>query len=288
MVSKTVFESVQFFTSVFEKAGVNSPKTSAELLVSFVLNKNRAALFLDKDESVSRKNFKKLLRFAKKRKKNEPIQYILGETEFYGHKFFVSPAVLIPRPETELLVEAVLAHLQTFGTNANILDIGTGSGIIPITIAKEVENVFLTAVDISESALTVADQNAKFHQVENKIKFLQSDMYLSLSQNVAKFDIIISNPPYINLVDMQKLDAEVASFEPENALFGGEDGLKFYRIIIKESVNFLNKEGIIFLEIGYNQAKSLSKFAIACGFSIKELIKDYNGFDRILILQKQS
>lgn len=287
MVSKTVFECISFLTADFEKADVKSPRTSAEMLIGFVLNKTRSSLFLDRDITVSDADFQKIISLAQRRKQHEPIQYIMGACEFYGLNFHVSPSVLIPRPETELLVEAVIEYVSGKSVPLEILDIGTGSGIIPITLAKHLRNVSLTASDISPKALTVAGQNAKMHEVEDRIEFLQSDIYLSFIQKKQKFDIIISNPPYINKTDMQNLDKEVVSFEPENALFGGDDGLDFYRQIIEGSCDYLTDDGMMFLEIGYDQGDALIDIAADSGLVLEKLIKDYNDFDRVLILKRK-
>lgn len=289
---KSVFKCISLLDSVFSKAEVNSPKLSAELIICFVLKISKTHLYLEKDLSASKKDFKKIISLARRRLAHEPVQYILGETNFYGLDFCVDSNVLIPRPETELLVEAVIDEVSSMNKPLDILDIGTGSGIIPVTLAKNLKNISLTAVDISDKALLVAKDNAKTHNVLENIKFLKSDIYSFLqeknenTENNTEFDIIISNPPYIDKTDMEKLDKEVKKYEPENALFGGDDGLIFYRRILKESISFLKKEGMIFLEIGYNQAEVLKEIGENAGLEFVRLIKDYNDFDRVLIFKK--
>lgn len=284
---KSVLNCIRFLTALFEKNNINSPKVSAELIVGFVLKANRTSLYLDKDLSISKSDFKTILSFSRRRLKAEPIQYVLGTTEFFGLEFYVDKSVLIPRPETELLVEAVIESLTVSLGAIRVLDIGTGSGIIPVTVAKNTDNASITAVDISESALAVAEKNAKAHAVSDNIVFVKSDIYSSFSQSKEKFDIIISNPPYIDKEDMEKLDLEVREYEPANALFGGEDGLVFYRRILGEAGRYLNADGLMFLEIGYNQAKVLKDIAKESGFEFVKLIKDYNDFDRVLIFRKK-
>lgn len=289
---KSVFKCIKLLDSVFSKADINSPKLSAELITCFVLNINRSGLYLERNLCVSKKDFKKIISLARRRLAHEPVQYIIGQTNFYGLDFYVDSNVLIPRPETELLVEAVIDAISQINKPLNVLDIGTGSGIIPVTLAKNLKNIFLTAVDISDKALLVAQDNANIHNVSECIKFLKSDIYSAFNgenentENNIKFDIIISNPPYIDKTDMEKLDEEVKKYEPSNALFGGDDGLIFYRRILEGSISFLNKEGMIFLEIGYNQAKDLQEIGEKAGLKFVRLIKDYNDFDRVLVFKK--
>lgn len=282
---KSVFKCINFLTALFEKHNITSPKVSAELILGSVLNKNRTSLYLDKDLNLTSRDLKNIINFARRRLKSEPIQYILGKTEFFGLTFYVDKSVLIPRPETELLVEAVVESLSGFSA-ARILDIGTGSGAIPVSIAKNADNVSLVAADISEAALLVAKKNAEFHRVTDSIVFVESDIYSSFSQTAENFDIIISNPPYIDKADMEKLETQVREFEPQLALFGGEDGLVFYRRILQGARKYLNDGGFLFLEIGYNQAKDLKEIATEAGLKFDRLIKDYNDFDRVLVFRK--
>lgn len=231
---------------------------------------------------------------------NKPVQYITGVAYFYGNIFNVNQNVLIPRPETELLCEIAISKIKSFVSKTNklkILDIGTGSGAIIISIAKELikskfNNFEFVAVDISKKALEVAKGNAINNglnidkESSYNIKFIESDLYKSLDEytNGNEFDIIISNPPYIE--DNAKLDKIVYDNEPHLALFGGIDGLDYYKRIIKDSSKYLNKKGIIIFEIGYNQGDALKKIAYDKYANAKvDVIKDYAGLDRIVVIK---
>ena len=211
------------------------------------------------------------------RAKSKPLQYVIGETEFYGHRFFVNESVLIPRPETEYPVEKIITEIDSYNT---ILDIGSGSGAIAITLKKELPYLSITAVDISASALKIATENAKLNQVE--IEFIESDIFSKLN---TKFDIIVSNPPYIPQKEYEALDKEILEYEPKLALLAEDDGLYFYRRILSEAKLYLNVNGKIYFEIGYNQSDRIKKIAENNGFTEIETLKDLNGFDRIMIIK---
>ena len=217
-------------------------------------------------------------------KTGKPYQQILGHTEFYGKKFFVDENVLIPRPETEELVELAKIEIQNLKSkiqNLKLLDIGTGSGIIPITLKKHFPNSEISAMDISEKALEIAQKNAEFHQAN--IQFIQQD-YLNtkLEEN---YDIIISNPPYIGIEEKIEIEDSVKGFEPNIALFSPtSDALIFYRKIAKDAEQFLNENGMIFLEI--NQKLGKETLELFQNFSESQLIKDLSGNDRFVFAKK--
>ena len=217
-------------------------------------------------------------------KTGKPYQQILGHTEFYGKKFFVDENVLIPRPETEELVELAKIEIQNLKSkiqNLKLLDIGTGSGIIPITLKKHLPNVEISAIDISEKALEIAKKNAEFHQAN--IQFIQQD-YLNtkLEEN---YDIIISNPPYIGIDENPEIEDSVKGFEPNIALFSPtSDALIFYRKIAKDAEQFLNENGMIFLEI--NQKLGKETLELFSNYSESRLIKDLSGNDRFVLAKK--
>ncbi|MFC1888050.1 peptide chain release factor N(5)-glutamine methyltransferase, partial [Candidatus Cloacimonadota bacterium] len=212
----------------------------------------------------------------KRRVHHEPLQYILGKTEFYGYNFIVDPSVLIPRPETEYLVEKVI---EDCADARSILEIGTGSGCIAITLAKEMNNIEIDAVDLYPEALKTAALNCEKNNAE--VNFLQSDIFSNIAK---KYDAIISNPPYISEKAYVDLSDEIKYFEPATALLAGEDGLYFYRQILKDAGNFLKDNGKIYLEIGHDQAEAIKLIAEKYGFTNIEIIKDLNGFDRIMII----
>lgn len=208
-----------------------------------------------------------------------PVQYILGFEEFYGRKFKVTKDVLIPRPETERLVEECLKRLENRESQI-VLDIGTGSGAIGITIAKEMKNSKVLACDLSDSALEIAKMNGLNLEVPN-IKFQKSDLFSEIK--FTNFDLIVSNPPYISQEEYESLQVEVKMHEPQMALTDNKDGLYFYKKITRESVNHLKNGGILAFEIGYNQGEAVKNLLEKNSFENIEVIKDYQGQDRIVI-----
>ena len=217
-------------------------------------------------------------------KKGKPYQQILGYTEFYGNRFFVDENVLIPRPETEELLELAISKIKNLKSkiqNLKLLDVGTGSGIIPITLKKHFPDAEISAIDISEKALEIAQKNADFHQTE--IKFLKAD-YLNTNLT-EKYDVIISNPPYIGIDENIEIEDSVKGFEPNIALFSPtSDALIFYRKIAKDCENHLNKNGLFFLEI--NQKLGKETLELSKNFSESELVKDLSGNDRFVMGRK--
>ena len=203
---------------------------------------------------------------------NRPLQLILGETEFYGCKIKVNLDVLIPRPETELLVEKVLRE-----NVRSILEIGTGSGAIAITLAKQMKKVKIEATDISEKALNTARQNVELNNVS--IEFIQSDIFENIK---SKYDIIVSNPPYISKKEYNNLAPEIKDYEPEISLLAEEEGLFYYKKILANAKDYLTDNGKIYFEIGYDQAEKIKEIAKENGFDEINVFKDLNGFDRII------
>lgn len=218
----------------------------------------------------------KIMEAAKKRVNHVPVAYIFGKTNFYGYDLKVNENVLIPRLDTEVLVEKLIEDIKSRNEKVSVLDIGTGSGAIIITIQKET-NAKCFAVDISSAALKVATENAKTNRAE--VEFVKSDLFEKISD--LKVDFIVSNPPYIETEVVKTLDKEVVSNEPNLALDGGEDGLDFYRRIIKDAKHHLNKNGKLYFEIGYNQGESVSAL-MKDDFEMIEVIKDYGGNDRVV------
>lgn len=233
-------------------------------------------------EDVSNKQKRQIRKVLKERLKHKPLEKIFGYTEFFGEKFFVSKNVLSPRQETELVVENAILQIEN-NQFKTCLDLCCGSGIIAITIKKHFPDLKVFASDISKKALKVAMKNATEHNV--KIDFVLSNMFLSLNSN-QKYDIIISNPPYIKHEEIKTLDKQVRKYDPKIALDGKEDGLYFYKIIAKNA-NFLNQNGKLVLEIGYNQAKNVKKM-LEENFEDINVLKDYQGNDRIIIATKRN
>jgi release factor glutamine methyltransferase len=270
--------------------------TEAEILFSEVLNCKRLSLYFNKDTKLGRDAGFFIARALKKRISGEPLEYILGKAEFMGLEFKVDKNVLIPRPETEILVEAILKIDTNQDTktprhqDTRILDIGTGSGCIAISLAKFLPQAQITATDISDKALKVAQENANLNKVADKIKFIQSDLFESFcsvprtSHFVLNyFDLVISNPPYVASEDIDNLEPEVKC-QPRVALEAGADGLDFYRRIIVQAPDYLTSGGLLAMEMGYNQKEKIENILQESGnFNIIEIIKDYSNIDRVII-----
>jgi len=242
----------------------------AEWIISIALGVKRSAL--KTDDMVSAKNVDKINKIVDQRITGRPLWYCIGDTEFYGYKIKVDERVLIPRPETEILVEKSLNYISA---DTSVLDMCTGSGAIAIAV-KLKTNAIVTAVDISVDALQIAKENAKINGAE--IQFIESDMFSNLSD--MRFDVIISNPPYIKSEDVLNLQKEVKDFEPLIALDGGKDGFDFYKIIIQNAKNYLNDNGVLLLECGEGQAHTIKE--MLADAKCVEIIKDYENIDRIV------
>jgi len=272
--------------------------TEEELILITVKNCRRIDLYAD-PAPLSTQQRDQINTIKLRRQKGEPLQYLLGSCEFMGLKFKVDSRVLIPRPETELLVEAAInlltptrcrRHLVGVGNGQpiRILDLGTGSGSIAVSLAKFINEYQVIAVDISQDAIDLAHENAKLNGVADKIQFLKSDLFSLLKNSLPNhkgFDMIISNPPYIPSGMMMLLPADVQK-EPTLAIDGGKDGLDFYRRIVNESLVFLKPGGLLLFEIGDGQREAIEQIVLpAQNFIIRECVKDYRGTDRIMILE---
>ena len=259
---------------------VESPKLKARLLLQYVLDKPRQYIIVYDNKEIDKQQQWQYFVNIEKLTKGVPLQHITHRQEFMKMDFFVDENVLIPRPDTEILVEEVIKIAQKYNS-PRILDLCTGSGAIAISLKKFVPNADITAVDISEKALEIAQRNAK--KLETKINFLKSDLFDKLDNK--KFDIIVSNPPYIRKDEIKKLSEEVQK-EPKIALDGGEDGLDFYRIITEQAINYLKTGSFLCFEIGYNQKNDVIKI-IEDEQNYKNTYckKDLYGNDRIIITQ---
>jgi len=272
MKKKNISETLQQSINLLEKHNIENPRINAEQIIACVLKINIIDLYLNSKDILNREKSDIIEQLIIRRTKHEPLQYILGETEFYGCKIKVNTDVLIPRPETELLVEKVLQ--EDFGS---ILEIGTGSGAIAIAIAKQMEEVQITATDISEKALNTARQNAELNDVS--ISFIQSDIFENIK---SKYDIIVSNPPYISKKEYKNLAPEIKDYEPEISLLAEEQGLFYYKKILANAKDYLTDKGKIYFEIGYDQAEKVKEIAKENSFDEINVFQDLNGFDRIV------
>lgn len=258
--------------SILSEAEIKEAELEAFYIIEAVMNLSRPMFFLKKRDEVSEQDVKSCLAIAQKRSEHMPLQYILGTQEFMGLSFKVTPDVLIPRQDTEGLVEEVLKQVKP---GMKVLDMCTGSGCIAVSVAKFAPNVQVSAVDISPKALEVARENAAKNQVQ--INFIESDMFTEIRE---KYDMIISNPPYIKSQVVTTLMPEVRDYEPHLALDGKEDGLFFYRKLANESGNFLTPGGMLCLEIGYDQGVEVAQLLKQQGFTQVRVEQDLCGLDR--------
>ena len=267
-----------------KKNGVLSPLLDTEYIFSDVLKVNKNTLKYSMSREIKKEDKDKIREMLVLRaKKRKPLQYILGEWEFYGLPFKVNEGVLIPRADTEILVEQCIQLMREV-EEPNILDIGSGSGAISIAIANELKSSSVTGIDINEKALKLANENKILNKIEN-VNFIESNLFEKLDKDF-KYDLIVSNPPYISKEEYRTLMPEVKNYEPQNALTDLGDGLYFYREISKLAGEYLKDTGYLAYEIGYNQAKDVTKILQNNNFDILSVIKDYGGNDRVVIAKK--
>ena len=277
-------KSVQYL----EKNDIQEGKLIAEIVFSHVLNIDRMMLFTKYRDDVEDEEIEKIRYFIQKIGREKfPVQYLLNEQEFYGRKFYVDKGVLIPRQDTEILVEKMIDILKDKvlknEIHPKILDIGVGSGIIGITAALEIESSYVLGVDISDKALETAKKNKEILKVSN-IKFLKSDLFENVE--FREFDMIVSNPPYISLNEVGIMSDDTLLHEPSEALFAENDGLYFYYEICQKASDYLADFGYLLFEISYKQGKNVAKIMASSGFKNIEVVKDLAGLDRVVIGQK--
>lgn len=277
-------KSVQYL----EKNDIQEGKLIAEIVFSHVLNIDRIMLFTKYRDDIEDEEIEKIRYFIQKIGREKfPVQYLLNEQEFYGRKFYVDKGVLIPRQDTEILVEKMIDTLKDKvlknEIHPKILDIGVGSGIIGITAALEIESSYVLGVDISDKALETAQKNKEILKVSN-IKFLKSDLFENVE--FREFDMIVSNPPYISLNEVGIMSDDTLLHEPSEALFAKNDGLYFYYEICQKASDYLADFGYLLFEIGYKQGKNVAKIMASSGFKNIEVVKDLAGLDRVVIGQK--
>ncbi len=267
-----------------KKNGVPSALVDTEYIFSEALKVSRNTLKYSMSREIKEEDKNKIREMLMLRAKNrKPLQYILGEWEFYGLPFKVRENVLIPRPDTEILVEQCIQLMREI-EEPNILDIGSGSGAISIAIANELKSSSVTGVDINEDAIRLANENKVLNKIEN-VNFMKSDLFEKLDEDF-KYDLIVSNPPYITKDEYETLMPEVKNFEPKNALTDLGDGLYFYREISKKAGAYLKDTGYLAFEIGYKQAKDVSKILEDNNFAVLSIVKDYGGNDRVVLAKK--
>ncbi len=284
----TIKALIKVTTDYLEEKQIESPRLTAEVLLSHLLNINRVTLYLNLDQPLNELEISGYREFIKRRLRREPLQYITGVQEFWSMDFIVNPQVLIPRPESELLVEQALERLEFTAEQGDrpptILDLGTGSGALATALAKEIQRAQIWATDISPGAIHIARLNAENHGVSEKIEFIQGDLWHPLRDKGLTFDLIVSNPPYVSAEEYDGLPPEVRSHEPRLALNGREGGLYYIRKIIEESPRFFNPGGWLLVEMAPNQTDSALKLLEHIdAFEEKTRIKDYSQRYRVVI-----
>ena len=269
-------------SQILRANNIKSSNLDCELILSKILKKTREEILINLKNKININQKNEFIFHLNKRKNKNPISYILGYKFFWKYKFYINKSALIPRPESEHLIEQTLKYIP-IGKSMNVLDVGTGSGCLIVSLLKERHKCLATAIDISKEALKVAKFNAKLHHLENKIKFFNIDID---KFNSSKYDLIISNPPYINKIDLNRLDDDVKLYEPRIALYGGITGFDEIKKIIDKSSKLLKYKGKLIIEIGEKQKNFTIKILQKYGYYINKICKDFSGKDRCLVSTK--
>ena len=281
----TIMKTLNWTKQYFADKGVENPRLDAEVLLCAVLNCERITLYVDFDRPLTEGELAQFKKYLLRRAAHEPLAYILGEKAFMRNTFKVTPDTLVPRPETELLVESIVQAAEAVGGDVKILDIGTGSGAIIVSLLDYLPQAKGVGVDISVGALVVAKENAVTIGVAERAGFLRSDVFSNVPLD-KKFDIIVSNPPYIPAADIAGLAKDVQQ-EPRGALDGGADGLDFYRRITKEAPDHMVEDGLLAFEIGIHQGEAVVEMCRQAGFGAVAIRKDYAGIERMVFAAKE-
>jgi len=282
--AKTAQEFLKKAVEKLQEVGAPNPLLDVEIMLSKASGLSRAQILAHPEKGVSTKAVERFSEWVIRRSTREPLAYILGEKEFYGLCFEVSPAVLIPRPETEILVETALSILKQ-KENPMVADIGLGSGAVAISIARNLGDCVIYGTEVSAEALEVACRNAERIGVRNRVSFLQGDLFEPLEGR--SFDLIVSNPPYIPSDEIDRLEPEISKHEPRRALDGGTDGLDYFRRIATSAPEHVSPGGALALEVGMGQAESVRTLLSAAGFNNPRSIKDYAGIERVVVASKE-
>ena len=281
----TIGRILKWTEQYFGQKGVESPRLDAEVLLSHVLRKQRIYLYVHFDEPLDKEELAAYKELIKQRVAHVPVAYLLGEKEFMGMSFKVTPAVLVPRPDTEILVQVAVERLRGYPQPVRFADIGTGSGAICLSVLSFVPGSTAETVDISAEARAVAEENAASLALAERIRFHTGDLLAPLD---GKFTAILSNPPYIPDKEIAGLQAEVRLAEPHMALAGGEDGMDFYRRLCAEAPKFLTEDGFMALEVGMGQAQLVAKLAEENPLIRRtEIIKDLAGVERVVLAYRK-
>ncbi len=278
----TVLEAITKSTEYLQSKGIESARLNAEMMLAHILKCKRLQLYLLFDRPLSEEEISVYREFLKRRSMNEPLQYILGTVEFYGLEFLVDKSVLIPRPETELLVETVIEFCKK-RNNVSILDVGTGSGNIAISIAKHIPYAEITAIDSSAEAIKLGKENEIQNDLKDRIIFGVIDIFdLNSELRLKEYDVIVSNPPYISEHEFGTLAPELRVYEPKSALTDYSDGYNFYRRIISCTNSLLKKGGQVFFELGAGQSEKVKQMLLDKNFSELKIKTDYLNIERVI------
>jgi len=287
----TIQKLLNWTTEHFTNKGIDSPRLSAELLLSHVLAMKRIELYTHFDKHVNKEQLDRLHDLVKRAGQNEPIAYLIGKTEFYSLELDITSDCMIPRPETELLVERAIEFLRTRTGRQLACDLCTGCGCIAVAIAKNYPGADIIATDICDAALNIAAQNIEKHKLKTRIKLLCGDLFDPIvpQLDTGKFDLIVCNPPYVSAAEFEKLDRNVKDYEPKLALFAGVDGMDIYRRVAEKIEQFLKLDAALILEVGYNQGKAVRELLESTDcFSEITVEKDFHNNDRIVIARRIS
>ena len=282
----TIADAIREGAAIFHDAGLSEARREAGGLLQHVIGRDRTFVLTHPEQQLTKGQLQTFQELIKRRAAGEPLQYLTAQQPFFGLEFEVAPGVLIPRPETELLVELALETIQ--GTQApRICDVGTGSGCIAISLLHERKDAHAVAIDISAAAIEIAKRNAVRHRVESRLTFVHANCFSSLSPAEFSFDLIVSNPPYLAEDDFPGLQREVKDHEPREALAGGPDGLDVVRRLLSESDSFLKPGGHLLIEIGFNQASAVQSLIEERKWLGKGIKPDLQGIPRVVVLQKR-
>jgi release factor glutamine methyltransferase len=280
----TIQRLLTWVTEYLTQKGVDSPRLSAELLLSHVLGLKRIELYTQYNKVVLQEQLDRLRDLVKRAGLHEPVVYLVGKTEFYSIEFEVTPDCLIPRPETELLVQRSIEFLRKRTGPQLVCDLCTGCGIIAVAVAKNVPDARVLATDISETTLAVAAKNVEKHKLQERIELRKGDLFEPLVPQLDQFDLITCNPPYVSAAEYEALEKNVKDYEPRIALYAGEDGLDLYRRIVEKVDQFLKPDGVLLLEIGYQQGPAVRGLLEQTGvFAQIRIDKDLQSHERVVV-----